>query len=141
MASSSSIGSLEAVSQSYLFTRASFRTSDLPPAKWSRQNASSRFFAPLMEQPALAESYRVVSYHRVGCSGSSRASGPVSVAQEAPVRIVLTELDDHNVSHAMPTITASVDQAVSGQRIVIGPRSCAPAATCAATIANPLMAA
>jgi len=41
------------------------------------------FFAPLIEQPALAGRYRVVSYHRVGCAGSSRASGPVSVAQEA----------------------------------------------------------
>src|SRR5438128_1455039 len=43
----------------------------------------SDFFAPLIEQPALAERYRLVNYHRVGCAGSGRASGPVSVAQEA----------------------------------------------------------
>jgi pimeloyl-ACP methyl ester carboxylesterase len=41
------------------------------------------FFAPLVEQPALAGRYRVVNYHRVGCAGSSRAPGPVSLAQEA----------------------------------------------------------
>jgi pimeloyl-ACP methyl ester carboxylesterase len=43
----------------------------------------SDFYAPLVEQPALTGSYRVVSYHRVGCAGSSRAAGPVSIAQEA----------------------------------------------------------
>lgn len=43
----------------------------------------SDFFAPLVDQPALAERYRVVHYHRVGCAGSSRAPGPMSLAQEA----------------------------------------------------------
>src|SRR5688572_15029972 len=43
----------------------------------------SDFFAPLIEQPALAERYRVVNYHRVGCAGSSRVPGPTSLAQEA----------------------------------------------------------
>jgi len=43
----------------------------------------SDFFTPLVEQPALAGRYRIVNYHRVGCAGSSRASGPLSIAQEA----------------------------------------------------------
>ncbi|MGB8433584.1 MAG: alpha/beta hydrolase [Burkholderiales bacterium] len=43
----------------------------------------SDFFAPLVEQPALAGRYRVLNYHRVGCAGSSRALGAVSLAQEA----------------------------------------------------------
>jgi pimeloyl-ACP methyl ester carboxylesterase len=42
----------------------------------------SDFFEPLVEQPALAGHHRVVNYHRVGCAGSSRVSGPVSLAQE-----------------------------------------------------------
>ena len=41
------------------------------------------FSLPLMEQPALIERHHVVHYHRVGCAGSSRVNGPVSVAQEA----------------------------------------------------------
>jgi len=42
----------------------------------------SDFFRPLWEEPALSR-YRVVSYHRIGCAGSSRLPGPVSIAQEA----------------------------------------------------------
>jgi pimeloyl-ACP methyl ester carboxylesterase len=38
---------------------------------------------PLLEQPALTDHYRVVSYHRAGCAGSSRVAGPLSVADEA----------------------------------------------------------
>jgi pimeloyl-ACP methyl ester carboxylesterase len=41
------------------------------------------FFRPLWEEPALTGRYRVVSYHRVGCAGSSRVTGSVSIAQEA----------------------------------------------------------
>lgn len=41
------------------------------------------FYTPLCEQQALTGYYRVVNYHRVGCAGSSRAAGPISVAQEA----------------------------------------------------------
>ncbi len=43
----------------------------------------SDFFASLIQQPALAARYRIVTYHRVGCAGSSRVQGPVSVAHEA----------------------------------------------------------
>jgi pimeloyl-ACP methyl ester carboxylesterase len=38
---------------------------------------------PLLAEPALTRRYRVVSYHRVGCAGSSRMAGPISVAEEA----------------------------------------------------------
>jgi pimeloyl-ACP methyl ester carboxylesterase len=43
----------------------------------------AEFSAPLMEQPALIERFRVVRYNRIGCGGSSRATGAVSVAEEA----------------------------------------------------------
>ena len=41
------------------------------------------WFKPLVDEPALASRYRVVSYHRVGYAGSSRPVGPVSIVQQA----------------------------------------------------------
>jgi pimeloyl-ACP methyl ester carboxylesterase len=41
------------------------------------------FFAPLAAEPALADRYRVLRYHRVGYAGSSRLPGPVSIADQA----------------------------------------------------------
>jgi len=41
------------------------------------------WFAPLLDEPALTDRYRVVSYHRVGCVGSSHIAGAVSFAQQA----------------------------------------------------------
>jgi pimeloyl-ACP methyl ester carboxylesterase len=41
------------------------------------------WFRPLLDQSALTERYRVLTYHRVGCAGSSRIAGPVSLAQHA----------------------------------------------------------
>jgi pimeloyl-ACP methyl ester carboxylesterase len=41
------------------------------------------FFAPLAEEPALADQYRLLSYHRIGYAGSSHVDGPVSIAQQA----------------------------------------------------------
>jgi pimeloyl-ACP methyl ester carboxylesterase len=41
------------------------------------------FFKPLMEEPALADRYRLVRYHRIGYAGSSRFAGAVSIAQQA----------------------------------------------------------
>lgn len=41
------------------------------------------WFKPLLEEPALAGRYRLLSYHRVGYAGSSRVAGPVSIAQQA----------------------------------------------------------
>lgn len=40
------------------------------------------WFMPLLAEPALTDRYRVLTYHRVGCAGSSRVVGPVSLAQQ-----------------------------------------------------------
>ena len=40
-------------------------------------------FRPLLTEPSLAGRYRLILYHRRGYAGSSRASGPVSVARQA----------------------------------------------------------
>ena len=40
-------------------------------------------FRPLLAEPSLAGRYRLILYHRRGYAGSSRASGPVSVAMIA----------------------------------------------------------
>jgi pimeloyl-ACP methyl ester carboxylesterase len=41
------------------------------------------WFQPLLEEPALAARYRVLSFHRVGYAGSSRVPEPVSIARQA----------------------------------------------------------
>jgi pimeloyl-ACP methyl ester carboxylesterase len=41
------------------------------------------FFKPLMEEPALADRFRLVRYHRTGYAGSTRVMGSVSIAQQA----------------------------------------------------------
>jgi 3-oxoadipate enol-lactonase len=41
------------------------------------------WFATLMDEPALARSYRLIRYHRPGYGGSDRTAGPVTVAQMA----------------------------------------------------------
>jgi len=41
------------------------------------------WFSPLVTEPALIARYHVLTYHRVGCAGSSRIMGPVSLAQQA----------------------------------------------------------
>jgi pimeloyl-ACP methyl ester carboxylesterase len=43
----------------------------------------AEWFKPLLEEPALTSRYRLVRYHRVGYAGSSRVTGPVSIAQHA----------------------------------------------------------
>jgi pimeloyl-ACP methyl ester carboxylesterase len=40
-------------------------------------------FFPLLTEPRLANHYRVISYHRRGFAGSSRASAPFMIAQQA----------------------------------------------------------
>ncbi|MGH2602146.1 MAG: alpha/beta fold hydrolase, partial [Dehalococcoidia bacterium] len=40
-------------------------------------------YAPLLAEPALAGRYRLITYHRRGYAGSSRADGPVSIAEQA----------------------------------------------------------
>ena len=41
------------------------------------------WFVPLVDEPVLAEHYRLIRYHRAGCRGSSRIVGPVSMAEQA----------------------------------------------------------
>src|SRR6195256_1195438 len=41
------------------------------------------WFSPLLAQSNLRERYRLVSYHRVGFAGSSRANPPPSIADQA----------------------------------------------------------
>ena len=40
------------------------------------------WFLPLLAEPVLADHYRLLTYHRVGCAGSSPVAGPVSLAQQ-----------------------------------------------------------
>jgi pimeloyl-ACP methyl ester carboxylesterase len=61
-------------------------------------------FRPLLAEPSLAGRYRLILYHRRGYAGSSRASGPVSVAlQAADCRALLRHLGverAHIVGHS-----------------------------------------
>jgi pimeloyl-ACP methyl ester carboxylesterase len=41
------------------------------------------WYKPLLDEPVLTGRYRVLTYHRIGYAGSSRVSGPVSIAQQA----------------------------------------------------------
>jgi pimeloyl-ACP methyl ester carboxylesterase len=41
------------------------------------------WFGPLLAEPALLDSYRVVSYHRAGYAGSERVDGQLSIARQA----------------------------------------------------------
>jgi pimeloyl-ACP methyl ester carboxylesterase len=41
------------------------------------------FFEPLQHEPALAERYRILRYHRVGYAGSGSVDGPVGIADQA----------------------------------------------------------
>jgi pimeloyl-ACP methyl ester carboxylesterase len=41
------------------------------------------WLTPLLDEPVLTEHYRLVSYHRAGCAGSSHIAGPVSLVQQA----------------------------------------------------------
>src|SRR5918996_2043981 len=67
-------------------------------------------FRPLLAEPALAGRYRLIAYHRRGYAGSSRASGPISVArQAADCRALLRHLGverAHVVGHSYGGIVA-----------------------------------
>jgi 3-oxoadipate enol-lactonase len=62
------------------------------------------FFQPLMDEPALTGSYRLVRYHRAGYGGSSGVAGPLSIAgQGAHCRLLLRHLGierAHVVGHS-----------------------------------------
>ena len=61
-------------------------------------------FAPLLTQPALADDYRLIAYHRRGFAGSCRHTGPCTIAQQtADARAVLDHLGverAHVVGHS-----------------------------------------
>lgn len=62
------------------------------------------WFMPLAAEPVLADRYRLLTYHRVGCAGSSPAEGPISLAQQgAHCRLLLQYLGierAHLVGHS-----------------------------------------
>jgi 3-oxoadipate enol-lactonase len=62
------------------------------------------WFRPLLARTGLSERYRLVSYHRVGFAGSSRAAGQLSIAdQAAHARMLLQHLGiprAHVVGHS-----------------------------------------
>lgn len=62
------------------------------------------WFEPLLQERALTDRYRLVSYHRVGYAGSSALSGAVSIADQAGhLRSLLRELSierAHIVGHS-----------------------------------------
>ena len=64
----------------------------------------AEWFRPLLEEPALANRYRVLSFHRVGYAGSSRVAGPVSISRQAMlVRALMLQLGikrAHIVGHS-----------------------------------------
>ncbi len=53
------------------------------PVVFVHAGAFPDWFAPLLTEPALAEGYAQISYHRVGYGGSDRPAGPVSIADQA----------------------------------------------------------
>ena len=67
-------------------------------------------FRPLLAEPSLAGHYRLILYHRRGYAGSSRTSGPVSVARQvADCRALLHFLGvqrAHVVGHSYGGIVA-----------------------------------
>jgi pimeloyl-ACP methyl ester carboxylesterase len=67
-------------------------------------------FGPLMDDAQLTASYRLVNYHRIGYGQSDRASGPMSVAdQAADARALLEHLGierAHVVGHSYGGVVA-----------------------------------
>ena len=67
-------------------------------------------FAPLMNDSELSKQYLLINYHRVGYGQSDRASGPMTVAQQAAdARALLGELDiqkAHIVGHSYGGVVA-----------------------------------
>jgi pimeloyl-ACP methyl ester carboxylesterase len=53
------------------------------PVQLMHAGVLADWFVPLLTEPALAERYQLILYHRIGYAGSSRPSGPVSIADQA----------------------------------------------------------
>jgi pimeloyl-ACP methyl ester carboxylesterase len=67
-------------------------------------------FVPLMKDSTLSEQYRLINYHRIGYGQSDRASGPMSVAEQAAdARALLGQLGiqhAHVVGHSYGGVVA-----------------------------------
>jgi pimeloyl-ACP methyl ester carboxylesterase len=65
---------------------------------------------PLMAEPALADGYRLLTYHRAGFAGSSRIEGPISMAEHAKhCRLLMRHLEierAHIVGHSSSAVIA-----------------------------------
>jgi pimeloyl-ACP methyl ester carboxylesterase len=65
---------------------------------------------PLAREPALADRYRLLVYHRAGFGGSSRVDGPVSISDHAEhCRLVMRQLGidrAHIVGHSSSAVIA-----------------------------------
>jgi pimeloyl-ACP methyl ester carboxylesterase len=57
-------------------------------------------FAPLMEEPSLSE-FRLIRYRRRGFAGSSRAEGPLSIAEQAADCLALLRKLDAEPAHVV----------------------------------------
>jgi pimeloyl-ACP methyl ester carboxylesterase len=71
---------------------------------------SAAWAEPLVNEPALADRYRLLSYHRAGFGGSSRIEGPVSMADHAEhCRLLMRRLHferAHIVGHSSSALIA-----------------------------------
>jgi pimeloyl-ACP methyl ester carboxylesterase len=57
--------------------------------------------SPLASEPVLAEQHRIISYHRVGYAGSSRAEGDVEIADQAAHCLALLRHLDVEQAHVV----------------------------------------
>ena len=71
---------------------------------------SATWAEPLLDEPALAGRYRLLSYHRAGFGGSSTIEGPVSIADHAEhCRLLMSRLGierAHLVGHSSSAVIA-----------------------------------
>src|SRR5262245_6014787 len=71
---------------------------------------SATWAEPLLEEPALADHYRLLNYHRAGFGGSSPIQGPVSMADHAEhCRLLMHQLGierAHVVGHSSSVAVA-----------------------------------
>ena len=80
------------------------------PAVFIHGALTADTFRTLLTEPSLAGRYRLILYHRRGYAGSSRTSGPVSIAQQAAdCRALLRHLgveQAHVVGHSYGGVVA-----------------------------------
>jgi pimeloyl-ACP methyl ester carboxylesterase len=81
---------------------------------------------PLLEEPALADRYRLLSYHRAGFAGSSRIEGSISIADHAKhCRLLMRQVGierAHIVGHsssAMIALQLALDSPDAVQTLVL----------------------